>query len=70
MFRMLVYVGLIWLGWKLLKTIFRSMSSADPLKQKREYGTVEGEAKKPRVDFKDVQDAEFTEIKEKEHASK
>jgi hypothetical protein len=46
------------------------MSGADSLKQKREYGTVQGDGEKQQMEFKDVQDAEFTEVKDREPASK
>jgi hypothetical protein len=70
MFRFLVYLAFAWLGWKALKIIFRIMSGADSLKQKREYGTVQGDGEKQQMEFKDVQDAEFTEVKDREPASK
>lgn len=70
MFRFLMYLAFAWLGWKLVKTILRAMSGTDSLKHKREYGTVQGDGEKSRVEFKDVKDAEFTEIKDREQASK
>ncbi len=71
MMRFLVFLGFIWVAWRILKSIFRIMSHSEHLKQKREGGAVEGDASStPRVEFKDVQDAEFTEIKPSEPASK
>jgi hypothetical protein len=66
-FFLIVVVG--WIAAKVVGLLFRSMTQ--PTQPRRPKENNFGETKShPEMEFKDVQDAEFTEIKEKEHAAK
>jgi hypothetical protein len=71
MIRLLVYVVFAWFVWRVLNSVFRIFSQSDRSKGKREDGSINGKPPAAsQVEFKDVQDAEFTEIRKQEPVSK
>jgi hypothetical protein len=65
MLRFVLYVILFWLISYILKVVFKTLSLPRQQQQRRD-GVGRQSEKPPAVDFKDVQDAEFKDITEKE----
>ncbi len=69
MARFFLFVAVAWLVSKIVGLVFRSMTRPQPPQRAKENNFAEPRPN-PQVEFKDVQDAQFTEIIEKEHVSK
>ncbi len=71
MIRFFFIIGIVWLVSKLVAIIFRSMSRpAQTDGHRPKYGFTKSKPSTPQMDFKDVKDAEFEDIPEKEKAPK
>jgi hypothetical protein len=71
MMRFLLFVGVVWLISKAVKFMFRSMSQPSQKRERRsDYGVGTTETQPPQMEFKDVQDAKFEDVTEKEKVSK
>jgi hypothetical protein len=71
MIRFLAYVVFAWFVWRVLNSVFRMFSQGGRPQEKREDGSIHAKSPAPsQVEFQDVQDAEFTEIKKQEPVSK
>lgn len=71
MMRFLLFVGVAWLISKVVKLMFRSMSRPSQKRERRsDYGVGTSETQTPKMEFKDVQDAKFEDVTNKEKVSK
>ena len=71
MMRFLLFVGVVWLISKVVRFMFRSMSQPSQKRERRsDYGVGTTETQTPKMEFKDVQDAKFEDVTDKEKVSK
>jgi hypothetical protein len=69
MVRFFLFVAVAWLALRIVKLLFRSVSQSPQQNPKRDNNFTESKPNS-EVEFKDVQDADFVDIKEKENVSK
>ena len=71
MMRFFLFVGVVWVLSKLAKLLFASMSRPSEKKEQQRKYCVGGQtAQPPPVEFKDVQDAQFEDVTDKEKIPK
>lgn len=71
MIRFLLFIAILWLVSKLAGLIFRRLSRPSQKEAHRpKYGFTKSHPPTPQMDFKDVKDAEFEDLPEKEKAPK
>jgi hypothetical protein len=69
--RFLLFAGVAWLLFGIIRLVLRSISqSSAKQKPSRKYGIGKQKPEATQVEFKDVQDAEFVDVTEKEKVSK
>ncbi len=71
MFRIFLFVAIIWLVSKVARLIFIAMRRTSTKETHRpKYGFGKSPSATPQVDFKNVKDAEFEDLPEKDKVSK
>ncbi|MEO8167122.1 MAG: hypothetical protein ABI623_02685 [bacterium] len=71
MIRFFFIIGILWLVSKIAGIIFRSLSQPSQNQTRRtRYGFTKPPSSSQKMDFKNVQDAEFEELPDKENSTK
>lgn len=71
MIRFFFIIGIVWLVSKFVRILFRSIGRpSQPNGHRPPYDFTKPKPSAPQMDFKDVKDAEFEDLPEKEKVSK